>query len=173
MDLGSRLDMQVPEFLCELFSFDDRSADKTDFAVELFRCFNRLVQTRHIGRIRSNKYPPFRLTHGFFEILREHLFRRGKSGPVSTKTIGHKRRNAFLCGLRYFEEIHPLLVSRSQIEFVVRSMVEIAYGCFNEKVCRIGYGVRDMDKGNGEITDMNGAIRKLHRLDNRLNIEFG
>src|SRR6266566_3776271 len=165
--------MQVTEFLCQLFGFDDGSADKTDFAVELFRCFNRLVQAGHIGRISSNKYPPFRLTHGFFEILCKHLFRRGKSGPVSTKTIGEKCRNAFLCCLRYFEEFRPLLVSRSQIEFVVRSMVEIACRCFNEKVCCIWYGVCDMDKGNGEITDVNGTIRKLHCLDNGLQIEFG
>ncbi len=66
-----------------------------------------------------------------------------------------------------------MLVSRGQIEFVVRSMVEIACWCFNEKVCGIWYGVCDMDKGNGEITDVDGAIRKLHRLDNGLQTEIG
>jgi len=78
-----------------------------------------------------------------------------------------------LCCLCYFEEFRPFPVSRSQIEFVVRSMVEVAYRCFNEKVCRIRYGVRDMDKGNRKITDLNVAISKCNRLDNRLSIEFG
>jgi len=52
-------------------------------------------------------------------------------------------------------------------------MVVVAYRCLNEKVCRIRYRVRDMDKGNVEITDLNVAIRKCNRLDNRLSIEFG
>src|SRR5947209_2785691 len=75
--------MQISEFLCDLFGFDDGSSDKTDFAVELFRLLNRLVQTGNIGRIGSNKNLSLTFTHSFFKILREHLFRRSKSGSFS------------------------------------------------------------------------------------------
>src|SRR5258708_3084556 len=165
---SSSFDMQIYKFLCDAFGFDDGSTDKTDFTVELFRRLNRLVQTGHIGRIGSDKFLSLIVTHRFFKILREHLFRRSKSGPFSAKAIRKKGRNAFLCCLCYFEKFRPFLVSRSQIEFVVRSMVEVAYRCFNEKVCRIWYGVCDMDKGNVEITDLHGARSKLNRLDNML-----
>src|SRR6266566_6173042 len=173
LDFSSPFDMQISEFLCDLFGFDDGSADKTDFAVDHFRRLNRLVQTGNIGRIGSNNYLAFRFAHSFFKILREHLFRRSKSGSLSTKAIRNKCRNAFLCCLCYFEEFRPFPVSRSQIEFVVRSMVEIAWRCFKEKVCRIRYGVRDMDKGNVEITDLNFAISRCNRLGKRLSLEFG
>src|SRR2546421_484606 len=113
------------------------------------------------------------VTHRFFKILREHLFRRSKSGSFSAKAIRKQGRNAFLCCLCYFEKFRPFLVSRSQIEFVVRSMVEVAHRCFNEKVCCIWYGVRDMDIGNGEITNLQGARSKWNRLDKRLSMEFG
>src|SRR6266567_1836014 len=135
LDFSSPFDMQISEFLCDAFGFDDGSTDKTDFTVDLFR--------------------------------------RSKSGSFSAKTIRKKGRNAFLCCLCYFEKFRPFLVSRSQIEFVVRSMVEVAHRCFNEKVCCIWYGVRDMDKGNVEITDLQGARSKWNRLDKRLSMEFG
>src|SRR5258708_4896560 len=165
--------MQIAEFLCNLFGFDDGSADKTDFAIELFCRLNRLVQTGNIGRIGGNKDLSFRFTHSFFKILREHLFRRSKSGSFSAQAIREKRRNTFLGCLCNFGEFRSFPVSGSQIEFVVCSMIEIACWRFNEKVCRIWYGVRDMDKGNLKIADLNVAISKLNRLDNRLSIELG
>src|SRR5258708_2696133 len=136
--------------------------------VELFRCLNRLVQTGHIGRIGSDKFLSLIVTHRFFKILREHLFRRSKSGPFSAKAIRKKGRNAFLCCLCYFEKFRPFLVSRSQIEFVVRSMVEVAYRCFNEKVCRIWYGVCDMDKGNVEKREIAVKYTVGRRYDLRV-----
>src|SRR5437660_11232207 len=51
LDFSSPFDMQIAEFLCDAFGFDDGATDKTDLTVELFRCLNRLVQTGHIGRI--------------------------------------------------------------------------------------------------------------------------
>src|SRR5260370_23655207 len=47
-DFSSPFDMQIAEFLCDAFGFDDGSPDKTDFAVELFRRLNRLGHTGHI-----------------------------------------------------------------------------------------------------------------------------
>ncbi len=66
--------MQIAELLCNAFSFDDRSTDKADFTVELFRRLNRLVQTGYIGRIGRDKYLSLIVTHRFFKILREYLF---------------------------------------------------------------------------------------------------
>ena len=57
--------MQIAEFLCELFGFDDGSANKTDFAVELFCCCNRLVKAGNIGSIGRNKDLPLTFTHRF------------------------------------------------------------------------------------------------------------
>src|SRR5579864_1982322 len=173
LDFSSPLDMQIAELLCNAFSFDYRSTDKADFTVELFRRLNRLVQTGYIGRIGRDKYLSLIVPHRFFKILREYLFRRSKSGSFCAKAIGKKGRDAFLCCLCYFEKFRPFLVSRSQIEFVVCSMVEVAYRCFNKKVRRIRNRVRDMDKGNGEITDLQGARSKWNRLDTRLSMEFG
>src|SRR6266480_1798523 len=173
LDFSSPFDMQIAEFLCDAFGFDDGSPDKTDFAVELFCRLNRLVQMGHIGRIGRDKDFSLIVTHRFFKILCEHLFRGSKSWSFRAKAIRKKGRNAFLCCLCYFEKVRPFPVSRSQIEFVVRSMVEVACRCFNEKVCRIWNGVCDMDKGNVEITDLHGARNKWNRLDNRLSMEFG
>src|SRR5260370_21182013 len=173
LDFSSPFDMQVAESLCNLFGFNDGSADKANFAVELFRSLNRLIQAGHIGSIGRDHNLAFGFTHRPFKILREHFFRGGKYGTVSAKAIGKKGRDALLCGLRYFEKLRPFLVRRGQVEFVVRSMVEVADRCFNEQVGRIRDGVRDMDKRNGEITDMQVPIRKGNRLDDRLGMEFG
>src|SRR5437870_2559121 len=173
LDFSSPFDMQISEFLCDAFGFDDGSPDKTDFTVELFRRLNRLVQTGHIGRIGRDKDLSLIVTHRFFKILCEHLFRGSKSGSFRAKAIRKQCRDAFLCGLCYFGKFRPFPVSRSQIEFVVRSMVEVASRSFNEKVSRIWYGVCDMDKGDVEITDLHGARSKWNRLDNRMRMEFG
>src|SRR5437588_3735229 len=109
----------------------------------------------------------------FFAIASTNELTASSLPGIGSRAIRKKGRNAFLCCLCYFEKFRPLLVSRSQIEFVVRSMVEVAHRCFNEKVCRIWYGVCDMDKGNGEITDLHGARSKGNHLDNRLSMEFG
>src|SRR2546423_8232240 len=173
LDFSSPFDIQISEFLCDAFGFDDGSTDKTDFTIELFCRLNCLVQTGHIGRIGSDKYLSLIVTHRFFKILREHLFRRSKSGSFSAKAIRKQGCKAFLGCLCYFEKFRPFLVSRSKIEFVVRSMVEVAHRCFNEKVCCIWYGVGDMDIGNGKITNLQGARSKWNRLDKRLSMEFG
>src|SRR6266487_4407758 len=173
LDFSSPFDMQISEFLCDAFGFDDGSTDKADFTVELFCRLNRLVQTGHIGRIGRDKDFSLIVTHRFFKILCEHLFRRSKAGSFCAKTIRKKGCYAFLCCLCYFEKFRPFPVSWSQIEFVVCSMVEVADRCSNEKVCRIRNGVRDMDKGNGEITDLHGARSKWHRLHTRPGMEFG
>src|SRR5437764_7077754 len=152
LDFSSPFDMQIAEFLCDAFGFDDGSPDKTDFTVELFRRLNRLVQTGHIGRIGRDKDFSLIVTHRFFKILCEHLFRRSKSGSFCAKAIRKKGRNAFLCCLCYFVKLRSFLVSRSQIVFVVRSMVEVAYRCFNEKLCSIWSVVRDMNKGVSEMS---------------------
>jgi len=55
----------------------------------------------------------------------------------------------------------------------LRSVVEVADRCFNEQVGGVRDGVRDMDKRNGEITDMQVPMRKGNRLDDRLGMEFG
>src|SRR5215472_13564730 len=172
LDFRSPFDVQIAESLCELFDFDDGSADKADFAVELFRCLNRLIEAGNIRGVGRDYDLASSFTHRFFKILAEHHLRGGKPGPVSAKTIGKKGRDALLCGLRYFEELRPFLVRRGQVEFVVCSVVEIADRCFYEQVGGIRDGVRDMDKRNGEITDMQVPIRKWNRLDDRLGIEF-
>src|SRR5438270_11763875 len=38
LDFSSPFDMQVSEFLCDAFGFDDGFPDKTDFTIELFCC---------------------------------------------------------------------------------------------------------------------------------------
>src|SRR6266516_2288504 len=55
LDFSSPFDMQISEFLCDAFGFDDGSTDKADFTVELFCRLNRLVQTGHIGSIGRDK----------------------------------------------------------------------------------------------------------------------
>src|SRR5438067_219091 len=172
-DFSSPFDMQIAEFLCDAFGFDNGSPDKADLTVELFSRLNRLVQTGHIGRIGRDKDLSLIVTHRFFKILCEHLFRGSKSGSFRAKAIREQCRDAFLCCLCYFGKFRPFPVSRSQIEFVVCSMVEVASRSFNEKVSRIWYGVCDMDKGDVEITDLHGARSKWNRLHNRMRMEFG
>ncbi len=60
------------------------------------RWLNGLVQAGHIGSIGRDHDLSFGFAHRFFKILREHLFRRGKPGPVSAKAIRNKCRDALL-----------------------------------------------------------------------------